>query len=134
MRAGTMKSPRRVLTCMALVAAVLLALFTAQTASADEHSIIRHPGDHPRYSVELEPHLLATVFDTPAGNGVGLGGRFSIPIVDNGFVSSINNNVAIGFGVDWAHYSGCWHGWRDVGYYDCPSFNTVLFPVVMQWN
>ena len=44
-----------------------------------------------------------------ASDGFGVGARFSIPIVDNGFVSAINNSVAIGFGLDLLHYDSCWY-------------------------
>jgi hypothetical protein len=121
--------PHRILT--AILGAFALMLVSASPARAE--SIIKHPGDHPNYSVELEPHLLLTTFFSHfAGNGFGIGGRFTIPLVENGFVSSINNNVGIGFGLDWAHYTGCY---RNYGYYaDCPSVNTFYIPVVMQWN
>jgi hypothetical protein len=40
--------------------------------------------------------------------------------MSNGFVETINNNVALGLGVDWAYYG--------------PHSNVLWFPVVMQWN
>src|SRR5450432_585796 len=112
-----------VLACVALI---------TQSARAEE-SIIKRPGDHPSYSVEIEPHLLAAFLVTRAGDAFGVGARFTIPLMKNGFVTSINNNVGIGFGLDWAHYNGCYY------YYgpqvnDCPTFNTFVIPVVMQWN
>ena len=95
-------------------------------------SIVKQPGNHYKYALEFEPHLLlgwANVdandpfprhidFNRNAGFGPGL--RLSIPLVDNGFVKSINNNVALGLGVDWAHYDA--------------NANVLWFPVVMQWN
>src|SRR6202035_3588019 len=60
-------------------------------------------------------------------SGFGVGGRFSIPIVQNGFVPQINNSVAISFGADILYFNSCWyHG-------DC-SATFLNFPVVMQWN
>jgi hypothetical protein len=118
-----------------LCAVIALSAMMAKKARAEE-LVIRHPGDHPNYSVEIEPHLLAALLITRAGDGIGLGGRFTIPIVKNGFVSSINNNIGIGFGLDWAHYDGCYYYYYyapGLGY-DCPSFNTFIIPVVMQWN
>jgi len=104
--------------------------FLSRNARADE-SIIKRPGDHPNYSVEIEPHLLAAFFRYGA-TGIGLGGRFTIPIVKNGFVSTINNNVGIGFGLDWIHYSGCYYGrWY---YYSGCYYNSFWFPVDLQWN
>jgi len=115
------------------------ALALATTARADD--TIKHPGDHPDYPVEIELHGLWswTHYDYAPNDGFGLGARFSIPIVKNGFIPSINNSVAIGFGVDWLHYSGdnCYdyggphyHG----PCYDVGDANYVFFPVVMQWN
>lgn len=112
---------------------LLVGLLFTKEARADEQLIIKHPGDHPVYSVEMEPHLAFAAFLPHAGGyGVGLGGRFSIPIVRNGFVSSINNSVAIGLGLDWIHYDGCIH---DVLFSDnCSNLNTFVLPVVLQWN
>lgn len=115
-----------------VVALSVVLLWSASVAAA-ERSIIKHPGDHPNYSVEIEPHLLAAFISPLAGSdGLGLGARFSIPIVENGFVPTINNNAAIGFGLDWIHYTGCWGGWG-WNYY-CPDVNTFYLPVVLQWN
>jgi hypothetical protein len=78
-------------------------------ADAAAQSIIRYPGDHPLYHVELEPHVLLGPFDPPGtggGTGFGAGGRASIEIVKKGFVETINDSVAIGFGLDLLHYSG----------------------------
>ena len=125
----------------AAAASVLLAGLPAQA-----ESIIKHPGDHPKYSVELEPHGLVQYFQTPTwmSTGFGLGFRASIPFLDNGPVSTINNNMAISFGLDWAHFSEDWwcgNRWNpgDPRYYawysgyGC-SANTLWFPVVLQWN
>ncbi|HEY3234473.1 MAG TPA: hypothetical protein VGJ84_07140 [Polyangiaceae bacterium] len=81
-------------------------------ASADR-SVIKLPGDHPDYVFEAEPHALIAPFK---GVKFGVGFRGTIEIVDNGFISSINNTVGIGFGLDWF-----------------PS-DRVRVPVVMQWN
>ena len=80
-------------------------------ASADT-STIKIPGAHPDYIFEAEPHVLVAPFDKFAP---GVGFRGSIELVDNGFISSINNTVAIGFGADWAK-------------------DHFRIPVVMQWN
>jgi hypothetical protein len=111
-----------------------LALAWPGTARAD--SIIKNPGDHPDYHVELEPHLLFGLARLYGGGGLGLGARASIPIVQNGFVPSINNSVAITFGLDWLRYSDCYYydrrAGRDVGYGCGASY--FIFPVAMQWN
>ncbi len=110
----------------ALAALLGLAVATlALPARADD--TIQRPGDHPAYNVEVEPHLLLGSDDVYAYGGWGLGVRFAIPIVDNGFVTTINNSVAISFGLDIVHYDGCWYnGNCSATYFD--------FPVVMQWN
>lgn len=90
-------------------------------------STIKRPGDHPHYSVEIEPHVVFGWGGVYATGGFGLGGRFSIPVVENGFVPSINNSVAVSFGVDWVHYDVCYfHGSCSANYFD--------LPVAMQWN
>ncbi|HLK38213.1 MAG TPA: hypothetical protein VKU41_15730 [Polyangiaceae bacterium] len=103
------------------------ALWMGSPSVAGADDTIKHPGDHPEYNVEAEPHLLLGWDNVYAASGYGLGGRFSIPIVHNGFVPTINNSVAISFGLDWIHYDGCWfHGNCTADYFQ--------FPVVMQWN
>jgi hypothetical protein len=127
------KSALRIL--LATVVAGACLLVSARPAAAEE-SIIRHPGDHPNYAVEAEPHLAFAFLLPAAGStGVGVGGRFTIPIVKNGFVPSINNSVGIGFGLDWLHYNGCYAG--RLGFYRygyCDNLNSFWVPVVLQWN
>src|SRR6516165_3675288 len=101
---------------LALPLAVLVLALSAGVARADEHSIIRTPGDHPNYIFEAEPHILVGFggpFDDNGDFGVGFRGTVHLT---NGFVSSINDSVGIGFGID-------------VG-----TNGRVLLPVVMQWN
>jgi hypothetical protein len=85
-------------------------------ARAEEHSIIRNHGDHPHYIFEAEPHLIlgfAGPFDSSHSVGFGFRGTFHIA---DGFVSSINDSVGVGVGVDFA------------------GSDRVLVPIVMQWN
>lgn len=92
---------------------------------------LRRPNDHPHYLVELEPHLLLQWFDSPVPRsdvGVGLGFRASIPVLANGPIPSINNNLAVSFGLDWAHFGAC-----RPDPYDC-SANDLWFPFAVQWN
>ena len=112
--------------------AVACVLHDASEATAAE-SIIKSPGDHPSYSVELEPHAVLGWGHLYRGNGFGVGARLSIPIVDNGFIKTINNSVAISFGLDWVRYSGCYYyDDRRLGYGCGASY--FLLPVAMQWN
>jgi hypothetical protein len=112
------------------LSAAIAVLGCGVAASAHAQSIIKNPGDHPTYAVELAlgwGHLYR-------GNGFGVGGRVSIKIVENGFVKSINNSVAIGLGLDWLRYSDCYYyNRRDRFDYGCGASYFVL-PVVMQWN
>jgi len=121
----------------------LLAVSTFQRAAHADTLIIKNPGDHPRYSFEAEPHLVLGFIEPPgyaSGSGFGLGFRGSIPLVRNGFVPSINNSVAIGFGVDWARYGRgdyCRNGdalQRCGDRVRINGFNEFYFPVVLQWN
>jgi len=75
------------------VAASVVACCLTLAGEAGAESIIKNPGDHPKYSVELEPHVLLGWADLYRDNGLGVGMRLTIPIVDNGFIKSINNNV-----------------------------------------
>jgi hypothetical protein len=106
---------RRCLVATSLAAVVL----ASASARADEHSIIRNYGDHPRYVFEAEPHLtLGFGYPYDYGNYLGFGFRGTFHITD-GFVSSINDSIGIGVGMDFA-----------------PGFGGGYFivPVVMQWN
>jgi len=117
-----------------LLAVAALSTVVALSSTADAQSIIKSPGDHPNYSVEMEPHLnvgWAARGYSGSSAAFGAGARFSIPIVHNGFISSINNSVAISFGLDYLRY-GC--NVRFVNSdFDCGS-SYLLFPVAMQWN
>lgn len=129
----------------ALVLGSLLAavLGWSREAAADT-LVIKRPGYHPRYSFEAEPHLLVGFIDPPGaanGNGIGAGFRGTIPVVQNGFVPSINNSVGIGFGIDFVHYGSgsyrnvvCDSAGRCVQVERGNSVNSIWIPVVMQWN
>jgi hypothetical protein len=130
---------RSVIHLSAAAAAVALLL---ATAPARAESVIKHPGDHPDYSVELEPHGVFQWGQSPdwmGNDGFGLGFRASIPFLRNGPIQRINNNMAIGFGLDWAHFSNDWWCYGGRPYtawpnnYGCTA-NSLWFPVVLQWN
>lgn len=113
-----------------------LAMFSGLTAmslatpEAHAEGIIRRPGDHIRYGVELEPHLNFAPFDYHYGylggytTDVGPGFRATIPIMDPGFVRRINDSVGITFGIDL--------GFCGADY--CPRHVAVRSPVGVQWN
>lgn len=114
---------------MSLFGGALLAIMAAGAPAAAAESIIKNPGDHPPYRFELEPHALFGWSNRFfGGNGLGVGARGSVVIVDNGFVPSINNSVAISFGLDFLHYDYCYYGNVNCG------GSAILLPVAMQWN
>lgn len=117
-----------------LLAAVAFAAVTAVGTSAEAQSIIKNPGDHPDYKVEMEPHLNFGWASRWATNGFGAGARFSIPVVKNGFVPTINNSVAVSFGLDYLRYSGCYGSGVLFANSRCDGASFLLFPVAMQWN
>jgi hypothetical protein len=106
-----------------IISLALLGLWSTSAAAQ-----IRSPGSHPRYAVELEPHLVVQWADEPFwdDSGIGIGGHASIPLIANGPVDTINNNLAISFGLDWAHF--------DCGPYDSCDAESFWFPLVLQWN
>ncbi len=118
---------------LAVCAAALVGLAAVGEASAA--SIIKSPNP-PQYGVEIEPHLVVTdhlyggyTYDS---TGFGPGLRFSIPVMSPGFVKTINDSIAIGFGADLLHFSGyrCGHN----NCVNTDSFWVLYAPVVMQWN
>ncbi len=123
---------RKVVTRRALVTLAAAGVSLALAHDAQAQTVIKSPGAHPHYAVELEPHLLFGWNAPYAGNGFGLGGRVSVPVTHRGFISSINNSVAIGFGIDWLHYGQCYYYHGGSGY-GCGADYFEL-PVVMQWN
>jgi hypothetical protein len=90
-------------------------LLSPSLARAQEHSIIKMPGDHPHYIFEAEPHLVVG-YDGPFDDGsAAFGFRGTFHIAD-GFVKSINDSVGVGVGADFG------------------TDSKVFIPIVMQWN
>jgi hypothetical protein len=117
--------------------ALLLVCSTA-TLPSFAASIFKNPGEHPHYSVELEPHLVLDWAGAPGpdSEGFGAGFRASIPIFHNGPINNINNNMAITFGFDWSRASRPCGAWRDarMGWTDDCDIDSFWFPVALQWN
>lgn len=125
-------------------------VFGVRAASAQ--SVIKRPGEHPGYSVELEPHLAAGLFGPPGldtGEGFGPGLRLSFPVAPNGFLSKVNDSVAIGTGLDWVFYDADFPERASCArFVSAPNMTRVcaelgpaagdanyfFIPVVMQWN
>src|SRR5258708_10094872 len=116
---------------------VALAVGFAST-EAQAAGTIKNPGDHPDYSVELEPHgIIGWGRNYWGTTGFGLGMHAVIPFFQNGPIDTINNNMGIGFGLDWVHYTANCNYWAPRGFYygGCNADgNSYLFPVFVQWN
>jgi len=117
-------------------AAAVASTSAPSTASAQ----IKSPGAHPHYGVEVEPHLVLQ-WDGPwhyNDEGLGVGARFGVPVIESGPITTINNSMAIGFGLDWVHFEdSCWWeghypGW-DGWDQECTA-NYIWLPVTLQWN
>ena len=116
-------------TCVVLGILALPALASAQ---------IKQPGAHPAYAWELEPHLVVqwNEYAPCANEGFGPGVRATIPFLDNGPIPKINNNMGIGFGLDWAHSSTNNRCYNYKGAYYGNGYTADIWsvPVVVQWN
>lgn len=105
-------------TALAPVAIIAATLSGAGVARGEEQSVIKTPGDHPRYALEAEPHALLGFGSTYRGH-LGVGVRGTFVLMHNGFVPEINNSVGLGIGFDVVPYRG------EVVY---------AIPFVIQWN
>jgi hypothetical protein len=119
---------------VALAAAALL-VSAATSARAADRLVISKPGVHPTYRLEAEPHVLLGLIEPPGpahGTGIGVGGRGTLEVLDNGFIPTINNTIGIGFGLDWVHYTAdpC----RDDDSKCRRKFDSLWVPLALQWN
>jgi hypothetical protein len=116
----------------------MFAVLSCVARPATAASVIRGPGLHPSYSVELEPHL-AFVWSEPlwVEDSWGPGLRVGIPIVEDGPIKTINNSMAISFGLDWTMADIGWafcYGERSrIAGRDCEGY-ALWFPVALEWN
>lgn len=98
---------------------------------------IKQPGAHPHYALELDPHLTIQHADGPfyGDEGIGFGLRASIPLLHNGPIPQINNNIGISFGGDLAFFDNdrCHNHGNDFLGDDCGGTDLWL-PVTFQWN
>ena len=111
-----------------------LALVWSGAASAQ----IKQPGAHPRYSLELDPHLVIQHASGPFldDEGWGVGLRASIPFMHNGPIPQINNNIGISFGGDLAFFdddAGCRSRENTLLGDECDG-TSLWLPVTFQWN
>ena len=105
-----------------LLAAALLATALASAAPAAAQVNINTP-HHGHRPMQLDLHGGFTWW----GFGFAGGARFGIPIVENGFIDSLNNAFYINFGADF-YFIRNRHGGRDA--YD-PGFG---IPVTAHWE
>jgi hypothetical protein len=108
--------------------------FVARGADAQ----IKRPGAHARYSLELDPHLVIQHANGPFldDEGIGVGLRASIPLMHNGPVTQINNNIAISFGGDIAFFGddrGC-RSVENTALGDECDGTSLWLPIMFQWN
>lgn len=121
--------------------ALALAIATCGICTAGiarAQSIIKQPGNHPAYGVDLEPHVVFGWDDNYyGGSAFGLGMRATIPFLRNGPVSTINNDMGIGFGLDWVTRGSCnrayYYAPGNNYYFDCSAY-AIYLPIVLQWN
>jgi hypothetical protein len=115
---------------LALIASLAWVVTTSSLVTSTAEAQIRSPRAHTHYALELEPHLVVQWADEPYWNdeGIGVGVRLSIPVVPDGPITTINNSLAVGFGLDWAHFDDCGP------YNDLCDADNLWFPLVLQWN
>lgn len=132
----TMKQPTQRFAQWLIAALSIPVLLSLGSQTAEAATVIKQPGQHPRYDWELEPHLALDWDDHHyIENGFGPGVHVAIPFMHQGPISTINNNMAIKFGLD-VMFHDCddhWGAWRNYNNYDC-SATSLLFPVALQWN
>jgi hypothetical protein len=129
-------------------------LVSARAAHAAEQVVVYDARSPIGYTFEIEPHLvLGTAPPGPGyGSGAGVGLRGSFVLIPDGFIRGVNDSVALGVGLDYAHYDGALalQGFRDQCLHFEPgpngtsvctqvtsnggSYNYLFAPVVMQWN
>lgn len=121
MRRPILNRPRAILLAAALGVTTLAG--SVDTAHA-QHADINTPftGHRP---FQLDLHAGFTWWGVGAASGV----RFGIPLLDNGFISSINNAVYLNFGADFY-----WVRWRDRGRGNWDYAAGVGFPVTLHWE
>lgn len=117
-----MNARRSLLLAAALVTAAASFHMTTSTAEAQSVDIrTPHRGSRP---FQLDFHGGFTWW----GYGAAAGARFGIPLLDNGFISSINNAVYLNFGGDF-YFLRYRRGGRDYEYH--PGFG---IPVALHWE
>lgn len=108
---------------LALASVSLIALAAPSAASAD----IQSPGDHPSYGLELAGHLVVQWHDEGFDEAIGPGFRAYFPVIPSGPVTSINNSLAVGTGLDLTFSDA------QCGPQNCDNWQ-IWLPLTVQWN
>lgn len=92
-----------------------------QEQPVEAEPAITRPGAHPKYRVEVDAHLTIAAFDPPgdARSGFGFGARVTVPLLDPGPISTLNNSLGVGAGIE---------------YIALTSGRHAFFPVVASWS
>ncbi len=115
---------KRLMGC--LVAVVCLVMLVPQQVRAQENSMsapggLKDAGHHDRDSMLSFFALLPWGY----GSGIGLAARYTLPIVDDGFIDTINDSVELEFGGD------VWFGGLGARDY---SYTGLAIPVEGRWT
>ena len=134
-----LRSPRVAQSGVSLIVLFVATLVSGLLLAGSAEAQIKNPGAHPRYSLELDPHLTLQHDRGPfTDEGVGLGLRATIPFFHNGPIPQINNNMGISFGADYVFFGDdddCrFRGARNE-FIERDCGGTALWlPVTVQWN
>ncbi len=89
----------------------------------------KHASWHPFYGAELEGHFAVAGLDR-FGPGLGFGARVGIPIAQNTPISSIDDDITLGLGLDWVRYAA----YKPVDGRTSLTVQAFYVPVYLQWN
>lgn len=100
------------------LALAVITVAVPRFASAQENNGVRGPNGLLDTSSHQRPHLLSFFATVPwnYGWGIGLGARYQIPLVHDGFLPRVNDSFALEFGADlyyaggYCYLGGCGYG------------------------
>jgi len=132
----------------------LVLVLSTGAADAYEASVVHAQRAPIEYVAEVEPHLVlgSAPPGRGTGSGAGIGVRARLVLSSDGFISGVNDSLALGLGLDFGHYAGAYalNGYRDqclhfepgpAGTSICTdvtsnggTYNYIFVPAVLQWN
>ncbi len=132
----------------------MVLLLASPAAQGNDRVVVYDARTPVGYRLELEPHLLlGTAPPGPGrGSGGGVGVRASLMLSPEGFISGVNDSLALSLGVDYGRYAAGYgfDDYRDqclhfepgpAGTAVCTevtsnggSYSYLFVPVVLQWN